>query len=176
MAGLKTEFLDGTRLFYPLESLPALFKTVGAVSRKGFYEKLAEIDGVGGEGLSLETITEMIRIGLQWENPTINYDAAFALVKKFYEVKGYEALESVIIDAFAGSGLSDQMLVEKRRAYLTELKELDLRALEFEIERKRAFLENRKAELPNPPKLPTGVDMGGRAKPAIKSQTRKRKT
>lgn len=63
----KTEFLPGVFLSYPLESLPKLFAVVDTVSRKAFFEKIAELDKKGGEGLSIDKIIEMIWIGLQAE-------------------------------------------------------------------------------------------------------------
>lgn len=178
MAGMKTEFQDGTRLFYPLESLPALFKTIGAVSKKGFFEKIAQLDGVGGEGIPIETYTEMVRTGLQWEQPAITTETATSLVKKFYEINGYDALESIIIDAFADSGLSDKSIIEKRKAYVLELKELDLERLRIDILRRKAFLAGKEAEtVPELPPEPTEEDDRGeeKTKLKIKPQPRKRR-
>jgi hypothetical protein len=168
MAGMKTGFISGKSLFYPLESLPALFGSVGTNSRKKFFQQLVKLDGADGEGLSTDKLIEFVRIGLMWETPAITTEDATQLANQFIIENDYEALENTIVDAFADSGLSNKELVCKQRAMLKELQDIQAQQMENMIEQKRNGLKPR-----DPPEKV--VDMGEASpKPPTKLKTAKK--
>lgn len=167
---MKTEFISGKSLFYPLESLPALFGSVGTNSRKKFFQQLVKLDGADGEGLSTDKLIEFVRIGLMWETPSITTEDATKLANQFIIENDHDSLENTIVDAFADSGLSNKELICKQRAMLKELQDIQAQQMESMIEQKRNGLKPHVT----PEKV---VDMGEaspksliRPKPAGKTQ------
>jgi hypothetical protein len=149
----KTEFLPGVFLSYPLESLPKLFAVVDTVSRKAFFEKIAELDKKGGEGLSIDKIIEMIWVGLQAETPGVTLDEARAHASQFYNEFGQEALELKLVDAFGDAKLTDKDAIEKRRNLLLELRDLELQRMEFMVRTKTKDLNEAESRM-------SGTDSG----------------
>lgn len=147
MTMAKTEFIEGIYVSYPLEYLPKLFAIFGAISRRAFFEKLAEIDGTGGEGLSIEQMAQIIQVGLLSERPQTTLGDTMKLVSKFNEEHGIEGLENFIIDAFGDAKLTDKKAVDKRRELLRELKELDLKRMEYAVQGKKLELEKAEKEI-----------------------------
>lgn len=143
----KTEFLPGVFLKYPLGSLPQLFSVLDTVSRKAFFEKIAQLDGQGGEGLSIEQYVKIIHVGLLAENPGTTYEDALKLVEKYNEEHGQQELESLIIDAFGDAKLSDKEVTDKRKALLKDIKDLELRRLEYAVHAKTQELEEAEAKI-----------------------------
>jgi len=144
MVAEKTEFLDGIQLFYPLGVLPKLFASIETTSRKGFFEKLAKLDGPDGTGTPLENLIEFVRIGVLWDRPAFSQDEATALVSKFYEEKGYEAIEMTITEAFANSLLTDKEVLERNKKLAEEVKELQYKQVETALKKKKEMLEGKK--------------------------------
>lgn len=151
----KTEFIQGLNLSYPIESLPKLFGTLGAVSKRGFFEKMAELDKPDGGGMPLEKIIEIIRIGLIAEKPLVSFDEAQKLVSEYNNEYGYEGLEIIIIDALADAKLLDKKEVAQRRELLKELKAISLKKLELDVHSKQADLEEAEKKI-----LEKVADMG----------------
>lgn len=138
----KTEFIQGLNLSYPVESLPKLFGTLGAVSKRGFFENMAELDKPGGGGMPLDKIIEIIRIGLIVERPLITFEEAQKLVSEYNNEFGYDGLENLVIDAFADAKLTDKNEIEKRRQFVKEIRELNIKKLECEVHSKQVDLED----------------------------------
>lgn len=147
MTMAKTEFIEGIYVSYPLEYLPKLFAIFGTISRRAFFEKLAEIDGTGGEGLSIEQMAQIIQVGLLSERPQTTLDDTMKLVSKFNEEHGIEGLENFIIDAFGDAKLTDKKAVDKRRELLRELKELDLKRMEYAVQGRKLELEKTEKDI-----------------------------
>lgn len=172
MAMAKTEFVEGVYVSYPLEFLPKLFAIFGTISRRAFFEKLAEIDSNEGEGLSIEQMAQIIQIGLLADRPQTTLEDAMKLVSKYNEERGLEGIENFIIDAFGDAKLTDKEAIDKRRALLRELKELDLKRLEYMVHSKQAELERTEKEIEA-----KVADMGEAPKPKpipIKASPKKR--
>jgi hypothetical protein len=150
MVAEKTEFLDGIQLFYPLEVLPKLFKTIGTNSRNAFFGKLAKIDGPDGEGTPIESLIEFIRIGLLWKNPVITSEEATKLVSQYYETFGYEAIEMIVTEAFANSLLTDREVLDRNKQLAKEVKELQFQQVEAALKKKKELLEGDKGEVKKP--------------------------
>lgn len=162
-----TEFIQGLTLSYPLGTLPSLFKTLGTVSKRGFFEKMAELDRPGGGGMPLDKIIEIIRVGLVAEKPAITIEEATELVSKYNEEYGYDALENLVIDAFADAKLTDKNEIEKRRQLVLEIRDLNMKKLEYEVHSKQADLE----DVENRLKLKV-ADMGEVTKTLLKKKAK----
>jgi len=149
MAEQKTPFIGDHSLFYPLDSLEALFGVVKATSKKGFFEKLAKLESSGQEGLSIGDIKKMIHIGLNFDpSDKVSVDQASKLTNEYYSENGYDALESLLFDAFADSGLFDKKAredgkryIEERKRLISEQKFLELQELENDLADRQKKLE-----------------------------------
>ena len=145
MSGLKTEFTSGYSLFYPLESLPALFAVLGTKSRKRFYEVMNERLKSGGEGVSLEEQIEMLKVGLLWEHSGLTTDEVWKIASGFDG--NLEALEDKLADAFADSGLTSRDTLERQRKNLKELKDIEVEQMENLISLKKGVVDKQKEDL-----------------------------
>lgn len=175
MTMAKTEFIEGVFVSYPLEYLPKLFAIFGTISRRAFFEKLAEIDGTGGEGLSIEQMAQIIQVGLLAERPQTTIEDAMKLVSKFNEDQGLEGLENFIVDAFGDAKLTDKKAVDKRRMLLMELKALDLKRMEYAVHSKKLDLEETEKKIEEKV-AEMGADTGEAKKTTATKPAPKKKT
>jgi hypothetical protein len=153
VAGIKTPFINGTSLFFTLESFPKLFATLNTRSRKQFFEMIKERQKVGGEGITDDEYVGMVQAGLLHENPAISFGEAKTLMGQFIAENDYDAFENKISYAFAHSGLTNLKALEESLAMGNDIKEIQME------EMKQAIAERKKALSPE-----QGEDMGKQKK------------
>jgi hypothetical protein len=154
MADQKTPFAEGYPLFYPLDSLSSLFDVVGAKSKKGFFERIAQLELEEKEGLPLDVIKKVIHIGVNFDpSDRISMDQTTKFINMFYKENGYDALENLLYDAFADSGLIDKKdredgkkYMEERKRLIADQKFLELKELENRLAEKKKKIEEAEAE------------------------------
>ena len=90
----------------------------------------------------------MIHIGLNYSENKISFEQASDLTKKYYSEYGYDALENIIYDAFADSGIIEKKaredgkkIIEERKRLITEQKFLELEQMDKILKEKREALK-----------------------------------
>lgn len=138
----ETPFINGYTLSYPIGYFPQLFAVVNARTKKGFVAGLLALEDEkkGGEGLPLDLLIEIIRVGLLHRNATATTAEATALVQDYLVTYGHKVLDEKIVDAFVDSGLYDRETVQKQRAFSKKIDEIN-------EEREIALIKKAQAEL-----------------------------
>lgn len=167
----KTEFRPGFFVSFTLETLPKLFSTLGAVSRKGFFQKIGELDGPGGEGIPLEKYIEMINIGLEACKPGITIEETRKVVSEFVNENGLEALEEFIVDAFGDAKLSDKEYTDKKKELIKELRTLELSLMEAKIHERKTDIDSVEQKIAE-----RVADLGNRKNLIVQNQPKKKRT
>lgn len=170
----RTEFIKGLYVSYPLGSLPKLFATLGASSKKAFFERMTALDSPGADGLPLDKYIEFIWIGLQTESPDMTLAEATCLISEFYDEFGLDGLENFVIDAFADARLSDKDAIEKRRQLILELKALEFQKMELNL--KSRYMEVSEAEKQLDQKVADLGEASPSPKVILHNQRQKKKT
>ncbi len=124
MAVRKTEFVGGVWLSYPISVYPQLFAVLETRTQRTFFEKVNQLDGKNGEGMSPEQIINMFKVGLISCIPDITFKQAEDYVTDFIFEHGLDALIIKLVDAFVDSGLNDGETVKKNRERVEKNKAL----------------------------------------------------
>ncbi len=147
MAVVKTEFINGASLSYPISVFPQLFGTIGTKTKRKFFEEIARLDGNGGDGISTEQLVNMFRVGLCTDMPDITYNQAESYVQDYLSLYGDAALFCKLVDAFVDAGLNDRETVQKKRDAAKKAQELADELEQINYEKKQAYIRQSWAEV-----------------------------
>lgn len=141
MAMIKTEFIGGVSLSYPISIYPKLFAVLETRTKRKFFEKINELDGKDGEGMTPEQIIGIFHVGLMSSIPDITFKKTEEYVSDYIFEYGDEALIFKLVDAFVDSGLNDRKAVQKNRERAEKNKALREELDQIRDERNKAILQ-----------------------------------
>lgn len=130
MAVIKTDFINGASLSYPITSFPDLFAVLNQTTKRKFFEELYRLEGKDGEGMTPEQQIRIFQVGLSTDIPGITYEQAASYVQEYLSQYGDDALIFKLVDAFVDAGLNDREKVKKNRE-----REVKRQALADELEK-----------------------------------------
>ncbi len=115
MAVIKTEFINGVCMSYPITVFPDLFAVLNTTTKRKFFEEMYRLEGKDGEGMTPEQQIRIFQVGFSTDIPGITYEQAASYVQDYLSQYGDQALVFKLVDAFVDAGLNDRDKVKKNR-------------------------------------------------------------